>query len=172
MLCQPRDLLYTSCRAVWEDGSHISACVHAKKKKKKLYQARHKSQPPTYQTRDIHHRHLLEKPNPQPLSLPSVHQLPLLSLTAATTTTTTPFLCLSSPSCLGWGLMSWEPEEDQRGKDGMLRPPWGHWTDTAVLERRDISLAQWQPRSAWASGMISCSRGAAKNCNACVRKTV
>lgn len=25
MLCQPRGLLYTSCRAVWEDGSHFSA---------------------------------------------------------------------------------------------------------------------------------------------------
>lgn len=31
MLCQPRDLLYTSCRAVWEDGSHFSAYVHTKR---------------------------------------------------------------------------------------------------------------------------------------------
>lgn len=31
MQCQPRGLIYTSCRAVWEDGSHFSA---SRKKKK------------------------------------------------------------------------------------------------------------------------------------------
>lgn len=170
MLCQPRDLLYTSCMAVWEDGSHFSAYVRTKKKKK-LYQARHKSQPPTYQTRHIRLRHLLEKPNPQPLSLPSVLQLPLLSLSF-----TTPLLCLPSPSLPGGGLMSWEPEEDERGKAGMLRPREAIGLTPRYLKQE---ISHWhcdkdpnQPGPPMkASGMISCSREAAKNRNACVWKT-
>ena len=39
-----------------------------------------------------------------------------------------------------------------KGKSRHAKAPWGHWTDTAVLERRDISLALWQrPQPAWAT---------------------
>lgn len=139
--------------------------------KKKLYQARHKSQPPTYQTRHIRLRHLLEKPNPQPFSLPSVLQLPLLFLSV-----TTPLLCLPSPSLPGRGLMSWEPEEDERGKAGMLRPREAIGLTPRYLKEE---IFHWhcdkdpnQPGPPMkASGMISCSREDAKNRNACVWKT-
>ena len=168
MLCQPRDLLYTSCRAVWEDGSHFSAYVRTKKK----------VIPSETQIPATHLPNQTHSPSSSPweakpptFSLPSVLQLPLLFLSV-----TTPLLCLPSPSLPGRGLMSWEPEEDERGKAGMLRPREAIGLTPRYLKEE---IFHWhcdkdpnQPGPPMkASGMISCSREDAKNRNACVWKT-
>lgn len=68
-----------------------------------LYQARHGSQPPTYQTRHICLRHLPEKPSP-PTSFPSL--CPLTPTPLAIHHHSTPLLCSSSHGCPSWELMS------------------------------------------------------------------
>lgn len=145
MLCQPRDLLYTSCMAVWEDGSHFSAYVRTKKKK---------VIPSETQIPATHLPNQTHSPSSSPWEAK-----PPTSFPSFCTPTPTPLSILhhatslpSLPQSPRRGADVMRARGGWKGKSRHAKAPWGHWTDTAVLETRDISLALRQrPQPAWAT---------------------
>ena len=145
-------------------GGWVAFFCYVRTQKKKWYQARHKSQPPTYQTRHICFRHLPEKPNPPPptIFLPFVLLTPSpLSVHHAT----------SLPFVLRLPRSSHKSQRRMKGKKPARPLDWHcmTWKKRYLPGTLSKTLAGLGlPMKA--CGMISCSRVAAKNRSEC--KTV